>query len=80
MITQVARWGNSQGLRLPKKMLRSIGLRLNDSVDISVKGNVLEVKPIEERNINYFLEGYDDEMIDRYDWGELDVPKGREVW
>ena len=33
MQTQVKEWGNSQGIRLPKEVLRSAGIALNDFLD-----------------------------------------------
>ena len=35
MITQVAKWGNSQGIRMDKRVLQSLGLRVGDMVEIS---------------------------------------------
>jgi len=78
MISQVAKWGNSQGIRIPKKILQSAGISLNDEVEIESKGNVIFIKPTAKKNLEWYLEGYDNEP-DRYDWGNTDEPKGREL-
>ena len=33
MLAQVKKWGNSQGLRIPKALLDAVGLRENDRVE-----------------------------------------------
>jgi len=77
MLSQVSRWGNSQGVRISRKLLRSAGIGLSDEVEIIAKGNSLIIKPTSKKTIEWYLEGYDGES-DRYDWGDLDEPKGRE--
>lgn len=37
MQAQVKEWGNSQGIRLPKEVLKSAGISLNDTLDVTVK-------------------------------------------
>ncbi|MCL1823379.1 MAG: AbrB/MazE/SpoVT family DNA-binding domain-containing protein [Oscillospiraceae bacterium] len=76
---QVARWGNSQGIRLPKKILKSVGLELNEQVEITLKGNSIIIKPTVKKTLEWYLESYHNEPDDRYDWGESDAPKGREL-
>jgi len=78
MLSQVSRWGNSQGVRISRKLLRSAGIGLSDEVEIIAKGNSLIIKPTSKKTIEWYLEGYDGES-DRYDWGDLDEPKGREL-
>ncbi len=80
MQAQVKEWGNSQGIRLPKEILKSAGIALNDILDVTVSDGVITLaKPfrhvtLEERAAQFggklMLDG-------EYDWGE---PVGREVW
>jgi antitoxin MazE len=79
MLAQIARWGNSQGIRIPKKLLENAGLELNDQVEIITKGDSLIIKPAAKKTIDWYLEGYERPDDDRYDWGESDEPRGREV-
>ena len=78
MLSQVSKWGNSQGVRIPRKLLLSAGIGMTDEVEITVKGNSLMIKPLAKRTLEWYLEGYSEEL-DRYDWGVMDEPKGREL-
>ena len=78
MLSQVSKWGNSQGIRISKKLLQRANIGLNDEVEIKAKDNVLIITPIVKKNLAWYLDSYDDEP-DRYDWGSLDEPKGREL-
>lgn len=80
MQAQVKEWGNSQGVRLSKDILKSAGISLDDVLDVTVSNGVIVLakafrhKTLEERSAEY--EGK--LMLDgEYDWGE---PVGREVW
>ena len=80
MQAQVKQWGNSQGIRLPKEVLKSAGISVNEVLDVTVSNGVITLektmrhKTLEERALEYggrlMLDG-------EYDWGE---PVGREVW
>jgi antitoxin MazE len=79
MVTsQVSKWGNSQGVRIPIKLLQISGIKVDDDVEIIAKNNALLIRAAEKRTLDWYLEGYDGEN-ERYDWGELDEPKGREL-
>jgi antitoxin MazE len=78
-ITQVAKWGNSLGLRLPKSVAREAQLDVGDTVDVSVDNGAIVIRPSRPR---YSL----DELVrritpknrhDESDWGG---PLGDEVW
>lgn len=80
MQAQVKEWGNSQGIRLPKEILRSAGIALNEILDVSVSNGVITlVKPNRHKTLEERAAEYDGKlMLDgEYDWGE---PIGREVW
>jgi antitoxin MazE len=74
MITQVAKWGNSQGIRMDKRTLQSLGLCIGDMVEISKKGEEMIITPI--HGIDWYMEDY--ERAD--DGWEHIEPEGREVW
>ncbi|MCL2047475.1 MAG: AbrB/MazE/SpoVT family DNA-binding domain-containing protein [Defluviitaleaceae bacterium] len=74
MITQVAKWGNSQGIRMDKILLQNLGLRIGDTVEISKKGEEIVITPTQD--IDLLLQNYE-----RPDDGWEDIaPVGREVW
>jgi len=42
MVTKVQKWGNSQGLRLAKQVLKSAGISVGDEVEVTVQdGQIL---------------------------------------
>ena len=74
MISQVAKWGNSQGIRLDKRLLQSLGLCIGDSVKISKEGEKIILEPV--HGIDWYLQDYEkSEDV----WADV-IPKGREVW
>src|SRR5687768_12690338 len=44
-VTQIAKWGNSLGLRLPKSVALEAQVGEGDTVDVSVKNGVIVVRP-----------------------------------
>lgn len=44
-------WGNSQGLYIPKKLLKEASLNVGDSVDISVVDEVLMIRKDESKDL-----------------------------
>jgi antitoxin MazE len=78
MLSQVSKWGNSQGIRISKKLLQAAKIKLNDEVEIKAKEGTLIIMPTQKKTLEWYLEGYENDL-DRYDWGELDEPKGREL-
>ena len=80
MQAQVREWGNSQGIRLSKEVLKSAGIAVNEVLDVSVSNGVITlVKPNRHKTLEERAAEYDGKlMLDgEYDWGE---PVGREVW
>ena len=63
MITTIQKWGNSQGVRLPKAVLDVLLLQENDPVEIVAENDTIIIKKatrkrrakksLEERFINY---------------------------
>ena len=78
--TTVGKWGNAQGVRLPKAFCDMLEIRVGDRVDISVKSNQIVIeKPSERYTIQARLRewnGIRDESPE-IDWGK---PVGKELW
>jgi len=80
MTTTIQKWGNSQGIRLPKVILEDLDMKEGEEVEISTQNNTIIIKrstkkrkTIQELFANY--EGdYKQEDID---WGK---PAGGEIW
>lgn len=80
MQAQVKEWGNSQGIRLPKEILKSAGITLNEMLDVTVTdGVIILAKPFRHKTLEERASEYNGRlMLDgEYDFGE---PVGREVW
>ncbi|MGB3388270.1 MAG: AbrB/MazE/SpoVT family DNA-binding domain-containing protein [Pseudaminobacter sp.] len=48
---QIAKWGNSSAIRLPKAMLDELGLKPGQSVELSVKDGKGIIEPVEPKKI-----------------------------
>ena len=46
MTARIQKWGNSQGLRLPKHLLDAMDLATGDDVEIIAENNQIIIKPI----------------------------------
>jgi antitoxin MazE len=90
MTTAIVKWGNSQGIRLPKTFLQNINLSENDKVDVLLKNETIIIKKAsgkkhrttKDRLIEFY--GKDIEKIagnakrqKEIDWGD---PIGKEIW
>lgn len=88
MYATLQRWGNSQGIRIPKALLDALGLRENDRVELVQEKDSITVKKaagvphktLEERLTAFYgkpveeIEPLDDHEID---WGGA---QGAEEW
>ena len=77
--TQVSKWGNSLGLRLPKSVALEAHVDDGDMVDVSVKNGAIVIRPSRPA---YSLEELCSRITprnrhDESDWG---APLGREAW
>ena len=79
IVTQIAKWGNSLGLRLPKSVALEAQVGEGDTVDVSVKNGAIVIRP--NRPV-YSLEQLVAKITPRNrhkesDWG---TPVGDEAW
>ena len=81
MTTIIQKWGNSQGIRIPKVILESMNWSENEQIVIIVEDKKLIIEKAKEnkrKNIKQLFEDYDGEYEPKeIDWGE---PKGEEIW
>lgn len=88
MYATIQKWGNSNGLRVPKALLDAIGLKENDRVELIQSADAITIKKanpaphktLEERLISFY--GKPIEQISRLqaeetDWGKAE---GSEAW
>ena len=82
MIGKIQKWGNSQGVRLPKHLLAVASIREGEEVEITAEYDRIILKRTVKKESQYELRelfaGYDGRRVPAAeDWGE---PTGREVW
>ncbi len=81
MQTTIKKWGNSQGIRIPKAFLDALGMMENDIVELNrVDNNIVitKVKREKELTLDDIFKDYDEESVaEEFDWGS---PVGKEVW
>ena len=87
MYATIQKWGNSQGLRIPKPLLDALDLRENDRVELTQTGSEIHIKKaaashrtLEERLVAFYGKPVDE--ITRLDDQEIDWGKaeGSEAW
>ena len=47
-VLRVQKWGNSQGIRLPKKILKDLKIDINDKIEIILNGEEIILKKIKK--------------------------------
>ncbi len=81
MTTTIQKWGNSQGVRIPKILLDSVNWSENEKIVIIVNNGKLVIEKANEhkrKTIKELFENYNgDYEPTEIDWGE---PKGEEIW
>ena len=87
MQTTIVKWGNSQGIRIPKAFLQNIQLTENDPVDVILedekivirKSNIKSHKTTRERLVEFYGEDFDQNRAPQKEigWGN---PAGNEIW
>ena len=78
-VTQIARWGNSLAVRLPRSVARDAQLDAGDAVDVSVDNGAIVIRAARPR---YTLDALVSRITPRNrheetDWG---APEGGEAW
>ncbi len=81
-MAKVQNWGNSQGVRLSKRILEDAGISVGDEVDVVVQNGVILIMPLQWTRGKISLRDLVSRIPKRYrmkevDWGKL---RGREVW
>ena len=83
MLTTIQKWGNSQGIRLPKSILDELLLQENDQVEIAAENDSIIIrKAARKRRARKSLEELFANYKGKYKSEEWDTgkPVGKEVW
>ncbi|MDQ8153557.1 MAG: AbrB/MazE/SpoVT family DNA-binding domain-containing protein [Gemmatimonadota bacterium] len=82
MITEIKKWGNSQGLRISREVLAQLQVDVGDRVDVTIRDGQLVITPARRVRGGHDLRA----LVNRIptgstpkdvDWGP---PVGREEW
>lgn len=82
MTTMIQKWGNSQGVRIPKVILDSVNWSENEKIVIIVDNGKLVIEKAKEehrrKNIKELFKDYKEDYTPvEIDWGK---PEGDEIW
>lgn len=89
MYATIQKWGNSQGLRIPKVLLDTFGMQENDRVELTQAEDGIRIKKVptarhktlEERLTTFYGKSIDEigriNEAQEIDWGK---PVGEEIW
>jgi antitoxin MazE len=81
MIGKIQKWGNSQGIRIPKQLLAIASLRENDEVELIAEYGQIIIKRLRKDKSYTIRELFADYKTEstpaEVEWGP---PVGREVW
>ena len=82
----LTKWGNSQGIRIPRAIMDIMKMKINDTVEMKVQGNELiiskkqQYKNLTERLESFYQRPIEDIFVENkeeLDWG---TPEGDETW
>lgn len=81
MTTTIQKWGNSQGIRIPKILLETVNWNEDEKIVILVEDDKLIIEKAKDKrrkNIKELFENYEGEYEPiEIDWG---TPEGEEIW
>ena len=89
MNATIQKWGNSQGIRIPKVILDESGFSENDVIEITTENECIilkrAVKPkhitVEKRLEAFFGKPINQiELLESYDETDTGKPLGEEIW
>lgn len=81
MTVTISRWGNSQGLRFPKDIMKELSLSIGDKVNILVEDHKMIIEPIKEKREHYDINDLVKKIPDDYQTHEeFSTISGQEEW
>jgi antitoxin MazE len=80
--TTIQKWGNSQGLRVPKNILEKAHITVGDNVEVKFSHGAIVVKPVNQVRGKYNLRDLVSKIPDNFHQKEVSWGKaiGKEVW
>jgi antitoxin MazE len=83
MITKVQKWGNSQGVRIPKNLLNNTHIQIGEEVELAIRDGKIIIESTNRIHGRYSIEELAKQMPEGYNpteesWGDS-VGK-EEIW
>ena len=70
---QLKPWGNSQGIRISREILRMIGADQNSELEMDVKGDFIILrKPVQRKTLPEYAAAFGGKLgpYEEFDWGD----------
>jgi len=80
MTVTVSKWGNSQGLRLPKDIVKKLDLAIGDVLEVTTENNKVILEPVKKKKKYSINELVKNIPYDYKPTEEFNSPMGNEVW
>jgi len=77
----LSKWGNSQGLRIPKEIINLLNVDIGDKFKVFIENNRVILEPIQKKKVYNIEELVRQIPLDYQKEPELlSKPMGREIW
>ena len=81
MTATISSWGNSQGVRFPKNVMKELHLSIGDKVKVLVENQKIVLEPVDKSREKYDINELVKQLPDDYTtYEEFDNKMGREEW
>ncbi len=81
MTATISSWGNSQGLRFPKDIMKELHLSIGDKVKILIENEKIVIEPIKQAREKYDIHDLVQKLPRNYKaYEEFDNKIGMEEW
>lgn len=80
MEARLQKWGNSMGIRIPSQMLKKIGLKENDEIELTLEDNKIMITKAKNGKISLkerFDHYHGENLAKNFSWDES---RGNEIW
>ncbi len=74
----IKEWGNSLAIRLPKPLLKELGIGKDTKVELKIENSKLLIEPKKEKKLDDLLANINkDNLHEEIDFGKAE---GKEIW
>jgi len=81
MTATISAWGNSQGLRFPKDIMRELHLSVGDKMRVLIQNQKIILEPIKESRVKYDIHTLVSKIPQNYQPSEqFETSVGAEEW